>query len=138
MDISSLSSQSHLLLGRYNQKTFSPCASHLTAITIFHETILFLLLNGFITLIVVQWNNISILNPQHFPMPNLSPLETISFSKFESVSVLQRSSSFLFFRFHISESIWSWCLIVWLTSLRMLISTFIHVAKNAVIYSLNV
>ena len=34
---------------------------------------------------------------------------------------------------HVSESIWCWCLIVWLTLLSMIISRSIHVAKNAVI-----
>ena len=32
---------------------------------------------------------------------------------------------------HVNESIWCWCLIVWLTTLNIIISRSIHVAKNA-------
>ena len=53
------------------------------------------------------------------------------FNVCESASVLQRSCLSFFQIPHVSESIGCWCLIVWLTSLSMIISRSIHVAKNA-------
>ena len=54
-------------------------------------------------MITIQFYKISIPQPQHIPPhPELFPLETISFSKSVSQSVLQRSSLCPFFRFHMS------------------------------------
>ena len=80
------------------------------------DIILKLLHNCFITqwiyyiysctmIITIQFYRISIPQPQRIsPPPELSPLATISFSKSVSqyLSVLQRSSLYPFFRFHIS------------------------------------
>ena len=100
----------------------------------------FLLLNEFYCkFIVVQQSSQP--NFIAFPskIPSSSPyLQPVSFGnhKFfkvcESVSVLQRSSLCPFFQIlHVNDSIWCWYLSSWLTSLSMIISRFIHVAKNA-------
>ena len=85
-------------------------------------------------IITNQFYNISIQNPQH-PHPPTSLLWKHKFFKVcESVSVLQKSSLCPFFQIpHVSDSSWCCCLIVWLTSLSMIISGSVHVSKNAVI-----
>ena len=104
--------------------------------------ICFLLLNEFYyvyrytTSITTKFYSISIPNP----LCTLPPPQLVSFGnhKFfnvcESASVLQRSSLCHFFQIpHVSDSIWCWCLLVWWTSLSMIISRSIHVAKNTII-----
>ena len=97
---------------------------------------------NFVTFIVVQQSSQQ--NFIAFPSQTLSASPTpqpVSFGnhKFfkvcESVFVLQRSllSHFFFLDSSVSDSIWCWCLIVWLTSLSMIISRSIHVAANAII-----
>ena len=84
-------------------------------------------------IITIQFYRISIPQPQCILQPpELSPLETISFSSlWVSICSAKKFSLSLFQIPHVSESIWCWCLIVWLTSLGMIISRSIHVAKNA-------
>ena len=78
--------------------------------------------------------------PSQTPSPSLptttvSPLVTISFSKSVSQFLFYKEvPCVLFFNIpHISDSMWCWCLTVWLTSLSMVISRPIHVVANAVI-----
>ena len=100
----------------------------------------FLLLNEFITFIVVQWSSQSNFKgfPSHSPSTfhpphKFFPLETISFSK--SVSYYLFCKEVHCVLFSDSTVIWCWCLIVWLISLRMIISKSIHVAKMLVFRS---
>ena len=94
---------------------------------------------NFITFIVVQQSPQPnfIAFPTQTPEHPLTP-QTVSsrdhkfFNVYESASVLQISSVCPFIQIpHVSESIWCWCLIIWLTSLSMIISRSIHGAKNA-------
>ena len=84
-------------------------------------------------IITIQFYWISIPHPQHIlPLPKLSPSETISFLKSMSQYLFCKDVHHVFFQIpHVSESIWCWCLIIWLTSLSMIISRSIYVAKNA-------
>ena len=83
-------------------------------------------------IITIQFYRISIPQPQCMPLPpKLSPLETISFSKSVSQCLFCKGVQSVIFQIpHVSESIWCWCLIVWLTSLSMIISRSIHVAAK--------
>ena len=80
----------------------------------------FYLLSEFITFIIVQWSSQSnfIQFPSHNPSA-YSHSHTASFGdhKFFSQWVTMCSAKFILFFFqilHVSESIWCWCLIVWL------------------------
>ena len=86
-----------------------------------------------IMIITIWFHRISIPQPRHIsPPPKLSPPETISFSMSVSQYLFCKVHSVLFFQIpHVSESIWCWYPIGWLTSLSMIISRSIHVAKNA-------
>ena len=94
---------------------------------------------NFITFIVVHWSSQSnfIGFPSHTPSTSPHPWNCLLWKPniFESLCVSICSAkkfSLSFFQIpHVSESIWCWCLIVWLTSLSMIISRSIHVAKNA-------
>ena len=80
-------------------------------------------------IITIQFYRISIPQPRHISPPTeLSPLETISFSKSVSQYLFCKVQPVLF-----SDSICQWKLLmlVWLNSLSMIISRPIHVAKNA-------
>ena len=83
--------------------------------------------------ITTKFYSISIPNPQHIPSPlNLSHLETLSFSSlWVNIYSVKKFIVSIFHIPHFSDSIWFWCLTVWLTLLNMIISKFIHVAKNA-------
>ena len=81
---------------------------------------------NFITFIVVQWSS----HPSLYSIPsqtprlsprNISPLETISFSESVSQFLFCKEVHCVLFP-HVSESIWLWGLIVWLTSFSMMIS----------------
>ena len=88
-------------------------------------------------IITIQFHRISIPQPQRIPPPpKLSPPETRSFSMSVSQHLFCKEVQSVLFSdsmwdSHVSESIWCWCLIVWLTTLSMIISGSIHVAKNA-------
>ena len=84
-------------------------------------------------IITIWFHRISIPQPKHIPPPpKLSPPETLSFSMSVSQHLFCKEvQSVLFSIPHVSESIWCWCLIVWLTSLSMIVSRSIHVAKNS-------
>ena len=101
----------------------------------------FYYLMNFITVIGVQQSSQPIL--QHFhpkpsvlpPPPNLSHFETISFSKSVSQYLFCEEVHCGVFLDYTCKwySIWCWCLIVWLTSLSMIIPRSIHVAAKAII-----
>ena len=94
---------------------------------------------NFISFIVVQWSSQS--NFIGFPThnPSASPYSPncllwrlwIFQSLWVSICSAKKFIPSFFQIPHVSESIWCWCLIVWLTSLSVIISTSIHVAKNA-------
>ena len=86
------------------------------------------------TIIRTKFYGISIPNPQCIPSaPNLSHLETISFSKSVSQYLFCKEIHPVLFLDSACDSIWCWCLIVWLTSCSMIISRSIHVAAKVVI-----
>ena len=106
------------------------------------EKIFLTLLNDFFTFIVVQQSS----QPNFIAFPSSTPSASpptpnclISFPKSVSQSVSQylfckEIHCVLFFKIpHVSDSIGCWCLTVWLTSLRMIISRSIHVVTNAAI-----
>ena len=97
----------------------------------------FILLKEFSTFIIVQWLSQSsfIVVPSHIPSASPQPSTCLiwKLNVFQSLWVSICSAKFIvsFFQIpNISDSIWYWCLIVWLTSLSMVISRFIHVAKT--------
>ena len=130
----------NLVLGCYGMPSISPLLLlfvfwHILFIYLFTYTLLLkwiYYIYSCIMIITIQFNRISIPNPQCTPPPpNLSPLKTISFSVSASQYLFCKEAHCVFFQIpHVSESIWCWCLIVWLTSLSMIISRSIHVAKN--------
>ena len=101
--------------------------------------LIFLLLNEFITFIVVQWSSQSsfIGFPSHNPSASPHSLNCllrrpeVFQSLWVSICSAKKFTVSFFQTPHVSEIIWCWCLIVWLTSLSMIISRSIHVAKNA-------
>ena len=85
----------------------------------------------------VQFYRISIPQLQHTTSPpELSPLETINFFQSLWVGICSAKKFILsFFQIpHISESIWCWCLIVWLTSLSMVISRSIPMLLKMLVF----
>ena len=86
-----------------------------------------------IMIITIWFHRISIPQPKQIPPPpKRSPPETIVFQCLWVSICSAKKFCLSFFQIpHVSESIWCWCLIVWLTSLSMIVSRPIHVAKNA-------